>query len=95
MFLDDLLVELASGFVVLFLILFLRSLVEAINTRLRLVSHLKRCKQDRGLAFFDPDRERLMIRELTQSNSGPLSQEGLREIYAVIFDLTKREVSRD
>ena len=66
-----------------------------INTRLRLVSHLKRCKQDRGLAFFDPERERLMIRELTQANGGPLSPEGLRELYAVIFDLTKREVSRD
>ncbi len=72
-----------------------RALVEAINTRLRLVSRLKRYKQDRGLAFVDPERERLMIREITQANSGPLSPESLREIYAVIFDLTKREVSRD
>jgi chorismate mutase len=72
-----------------------RSLVEAINTRLRLVSRLKRYKQDRGLAFVDPERERLMIRELMQANGGPLSPEGLREIYAVIFDLTKRELSRD
>jgi len=72
-----------------------RSLVEAINERLRLVSRLKGYKQDRGLAFVDPERERLMIRELTQANSGPLSPEGLRDVYAVIFDLTKREVSRD
>lgn len=71
------------------------SLVEAINTRLRLVSRLKRYKQDRGLEFVDPERERLMIGELTQANGGPLSPDGLREIYAVIFELTKREVSCD
>lgn len=72
-----------------------RALVEAINTRLRLVSRLKGYKQDRGLAFVDPERERLMIQELTQANGGPLSPEGLSEIYAAIFDLTKREVSRE
>lgn len=72
-----------------------RSLVEAINTRLDLVARLKRYKDDRGLAFVDPEREELMIRELAQANGGPLSPEGLRTLYAAIFDLTKREVSRD
>ena len=70
-----------------------RSLVEAINTRLRLVAHLKEYKESRGLDFVDPDREEWMLRDLTRANRGPLSQAGLEEIYGAILDLTKREVS--
>jgi len=72
-----------------------RSLVETINTRLRLVSQLKRYKQEQGFAFLDPERERQLERELEQANGGPLSSEGLQQICAALFDLTKREVSRD
>lgn len=71
-----------------------RSLVEAINTRLRLVAQLKSYKESRGIEFVDPEREEWMLRDLTRANRGPLSPEGLREIYAEILDLTKREVSR-
>jgi chorismate mutase len=71
-----------------------RSLVEAINTRLRLVAQLKSYKESRGIEFVDPEREEWMLRDLTRANRGPLSSEGLREIYAEILDLTKREVSR-
>ncbi|MBA3401944.1 MAG: hypothetical protein H0U05_08150, partial [Actinobacteria bacterium] len=35
-----------------------------------------------------------VLRYLARANRGPLSGEGLREIYAEIFDLTKREVTR-
>jgi hypothetical protein len=34
-----------------------------------------------------------MLRDVTRSNRGPLSQGGLEGIYAAILDLTKREVS--
>jgi hypothetical protein len=34
-----------------------------------------------------------MLRDLGRANRGPLSKEGLEEIYAAILDLTKREVS--
>jgi hypothetical protein len=30
---------------------------------------------------------------MSRANRGPLSQDGLEEIYAAILDLTKREVS--
>ncbi len=72
-----------------------RSLVEAINARLRLVSSLKRHKESRGLDFLDPERERSLVRDLERGNRGPLSPEGLRELYVAILDLTKREVSRE
>jgi chorismate mutase len=70
-----------------------RALVEAVNARLRLVAKLKSYKDSRGFDFVDPDREEWMLRDVSRSNRGPLSQEGLEEIYAAILDLTKREVS--
>ncbi|HKF15158.1 MAG TPA: chorismate mutase [Gaiellaceae bacterium] len=70
-----------------------RALVEAINARLRLVAKLKSYKDSRGFDFVDPNREEWMLRDLSRANRGPLSQEGLEQIYTAILDLTKREVS--
>jgi chorismate mutase len=71
-----------------------RTLVEAINSRLKLVAQLKRYKESRGLEFVDPEREEWMFSSLVRANRGPLSDEGLRELYAEVLDLTKREVTR-
>jgi hypothetical protein len=35
-----------------------------------------------------------MFSYLLRANRGPLSEEGLRELYAEVLDLTKREVAR-
>jgi chorismate mutase / prephenate dehydratase len=70
-----------------------RGLVEAINARLRLVAQLKSYKDSRGYDFVDPEREEWMMRDVSRSNRGPLSQEGLEGIYQAILDLSKREVS--
>jgi chorismate mutase len=70
-----------------------RALVEAINARLRLVTKLKSYKESRGFDFVDAEREEWMLRDVSRANRGPLSQEGLEQIYAAILDLTKREVS--
>jgi chorismate mutase len=70
-----------------------RALVEAINARLRLVAKLKSYKESRGFDFVDPEREEWMLRDVSRANRGPLSQEGLEQIYTAILDLTKREVS--
>jgi chorismate mutase len=70
-----------------------RALIEAINARLRLVTKLKQYKESRGMDFIDPDREEWMLRDMTRANRGPLSPEGLEQIYTAILDLTKREVS--
>ena len=71
-----------------------RAIVEAVNARLKLVARLKEYKESRGLSFVDPEREEWMLSYLTRANRGPLSAEGLREIFAEILDLTKREVAR-
>ena len=71
-----------------------RAIVEAINTRLKLVARLKGYKESRGMSFVDPEREEWMLQYLARANRGPLSNDGLREIFSEILDLTKREVGR-
>lgn len=71
-----------------------RALVGAINRRLQLVARLKEYKDSRGFEFVDPEREQWMLQDLLRANRGPLSADGLREIYADVLALTKREVDR-
>ena len=72
-----------------------RTIVEAINTRLKLVARLKRYKESRGMSFVDPEREEWMLSYLARANRGPLSSDGLKEIFQNLLDLTKREVARE
>jgi chorismate mutase len=71
-----------------------RTIVEAINARLKLVARLKTYKESRGISFLDPEREEWMLSYLSRANRGPLSADGLREIFGEVLDLTKREVAR-
>jgi chorismate mutase len=71
-----------------------RAIVDALNKRLKLVAQIKDYKESRGLGFLDPEREEWMLQYLTRANQGPLSAEGLRELFRLILDLSKREVSR-
>ncbi len=69
-----------------------RELLALVNRRIDTVAHLKRHKDEHGIAFVDPDREARMIAERIAENAGPLSEEGLRAFYAELLALTKREV---
>ena len=69
-----------------------RSIVDAMNARLRLVARLKRYKESRGIGFVDPEREEWMLQYLQRASTGPLSAEGLAELYHYVLDLTKQEV---
>jgi chorismate mutase len=71
-----------------------RGIVDAINSRLKIVARLKRYKESQGIEFVDPEREEWMFSYLSRANRGPLTAEGLREIYGAILDLTKREIGR-
>ena len=72
-----------------------RALVDLVNTRLALVARLKRYKDAHGIDFVDLAREQWMLRYLHRANRGPLSGEGLSELYHELLDLMKREVARD
>ncbi|MGD9696712.1 MAG: chorismate mutase [Thermoleophilia bacterium] len=68
-------------------------LLAAINARIELVARLRSYKRSQGLEFVDQAREDWMHRYLAAGNRGPLSDEGLHEIYGHILDLTKRETA--
>jgi chorismate mutase len=70
------------------------SLVEIVNKRLRLVSQLKRYKDEHGIGFVDLAREQWMLQYLQRANRGPLTEEGLSELYHYVLDLTKQEVTK-
>ena len=67
-------------------------IIDAINKRLKLVAQLKRYKEQQGVEFVDPEREEWMLTYVSRANKGPLSSEGLREIYDHILSLTKAEI---
>ncbi|WP_217922495.1 chorismate mutase [Miltoncostaea oceani] len=70
-------------------------LLQAVNTRLELVARLRAYKRSQGMDFVDQAREDWMHRYLAASNRGPLSEEGLHEIYGRLLDLTKAETAED
>ena len=70
-----------------------RTIVEAVNARLKLVARLKAYKESRGLSFVDPEREEWIMSYLQRANRGPLSADGVREFFTRVLELTKREVS--
>jgi chorismate mutase len=67
-------------------------IVEAVNTRVRLVTELWEIKRERGLERIDAGREQVLRESLATSNTGPLSPAGLDELITVLLALTKREL---
>lgn len=71
-----------------------REILDAVNRRVALVGEIKAHKEERGIGFLDPDRERRMLEELLAVR-GRLSPEGVEELLAEVLALTKREVSKE
>ena len=69
-----------------------RAVLDAVNARLQLVADLKRHKEREGIDFVDADQEERLLQRLEQANAGPLSRDGVRQLFEEILALTKREV---
>jgi chorismate mutase/prephenate dehydratase len=69
-----------------------RAIIDAFNRRLEIVAQIKRYKDEHGIEFVDPDREAAMLAHQSSENHGPLTEEGLRALYAELLALTKREI---
>jgi chorismate mutase len=67
------------------------TLLEAVNRRVELVRRLKEHKATHGIEFVDRAQEERLVEYLADSNPGPLSDSGLRDLYRAVLDLTKRE----
>ncbi len=68
-------------------------IVDAVNKRLKLVKQLKTYKEQHGVEFYDPAREEWMLTFLARANKGPLSSDGLRDLFTQILALTKQELA--
>ncbi|OFW61259.1 MAG: hypothetical protein A2133_11245 [Actinobacteria bacterium RBG_16_64_13] len=68
-------------------------ILEALNKRIKLVKSLKDYKESQGLSFYDAAQEDWVITYLCRANRGPLSNEGLREIYTLVLQWAKREAA--
>jgi len=68
-------------------------IVAAVNRRAALVAELHGHKRAQGYEVFDSGREEQVIAAVLRSNGGPLSDEGLRELYGVILSLCTREAA--
>ena len=69
------------------------AILEAVNARIQLVRRLKEHKDAQGLSFFDPAQEDRLMANLAQANPGPLSQEGLRAVFAIILAWAKHDAT--
>ena len=63
-----------------------------VNERIELVEALRRYKLERGYPFLDQAREEWLIAHLTEVNPGPLSPDGVRELFSALLDVVKREL---
>ena len=66
-------------------------LVDAVNRRIELVRQLKEHKAAHGIEFVDRAQEERLVERLAAESRGPLSEEGLRELYRTLLELVKRE----
>jgi chorismate mutase len=69
-----------------------RRIVAAVNERLRLVNELWALKAGLALPLQDEDRERRLRELLAETNTGPLTREGLDDLVTELLALTKREL---
>jgi chorismate mutase len=67
------------------------ALVATVNKRLTAVARLRAYKQEHDIPFVDPSREQWMHTYLQGANKGPISADGLRELYEHVLQLTKSE----
>jgi chorismate mutase len=68
------------------------AVLAAVNRRLQLVGELREHKLAQGWGFVDQGREQRLLDALAAQNPGPLSEAGLRELFASLLALTKREL---
>jgi len=66
----------------------------AVNDRLRLVSELHAHKRRSGLPLFDGAREQDVVAGAIARNGGPLSDDGVRQLYALLLPLCTAEAAR-
>ncbi len=65
-------------------------LLELIHERVRLVLEVGAYKAKRGLAVYDPERERRMLERLTSLAQPPVEPDTVRRIFERLIDESRR-----
>ncbi len=68
------------------------TILSAVNERIELVGELKRHKQRTGAGFVDHEQEERLLQRLEAANRGPLSRDGVRQLFREVLALVKREL---
>jgi chorismate mutase / prephenate dehydratase len=69
-------------------------ILAALNHRLRLVSELHAYKRRQGYPLFDGGREKEVVERAIARNPGPLSDQGVTNVYALLLPLCTTEARR-
>jgi chorismate mutase/prephenate dehydratase len=69
-------------------------LLAAVNRRLQLVSELHAHKRHQGHPLVDAAREQDVVARAVERNPGPLSYQGVSELYALLLPLCTAEAGR-
>ena len=69
-------------------------LVALLNQRLEVVRELHGYKRAQGYPMVDPERETRLLDALVAGNPGPISDDGLRELWSSLLKLQTREAAR-
>jgi prephenate dehydrogenase len=70
-------------------------LLELLNRRLELVAAVRDYKDSAGERWIDPEREAELLDALVAANPGPLSERGVRAVFAAVLDVLKQEVAAE
>ena len=72
-----------------------RRILDAVNERLGLFGEMVEHKHARGYPLVDRGREEALIEALQERNGGPLSAEGVRELFELLIAIGKREIAAE
>jgi chorismate mutase len=69
-------------------------ILDAVNRRVTLVAELHRHKREQGYPMRDPAREQMLIEKLNTTNTGPLSEQRLADLYRLMLEICTSEAAR-
>ena len=69
-------------------------ILDAVNRRVTLVAELHRHKREQGYPMRDPAREQTLIEKLNTTNTGPLSEQRLADLYRLLLEICTSEAAR-
>src|ERR1017187_5112272 len=71
-----------------------RQLVRLINEPAHCAEEIRKLKRNSSIPIYQPDRERIIFKNIARQNSVPLSQVQLRQVYERLVDVM-RQIQRD